>query len=79
VAVNDALHRGQPSPGTRKLFEGVQPLEGTEELVGVGHVKPCTVVSHKVRKCAFVLYGTEFDPCRQTLSGELPRVAQKVL
>ena len=47
VAVHDALHRREADAGARELGGRVQPLEGREQLVGVGHVEAGAVVAHE--------------------------------
>ena len=44
---------------TLKLARGVEPLEGTKELVGVGHVEAGAVVAHRVDQ--LVILAGAFD------------------
>ena len=39
---------GQADAGAGEVLGRVQPLEGAEELVGVGHVEARAVVAHEV-------------------------------
>ena len=41
MAVDDALHGGQPYAGPLELILAVQAPEGAELLVGIGLVEPC--------------------------------------
>src|SRR5665647_528263 len=47
VAADDALHGGQTDTRAFELAGRVQPLEGAEELVGIGHVEAGAVVAHE--------------------------------
>ena len=47
VAVDDALHDGQPHTGALVLLGAVQPLEDAEELVRVRHIKAHAIVRTK--------------------------------
>src|SRR5579871_3680823 len=46
VALDDALHRGQPDTCAFKLFLGMQPLKRGKQLVHIGHVEAHAVVPH---------------------------------
>lgn len=45
VALQDALHRGQPDARAGELRFGMEPLEGREQFVRISHVKSRAVVA----------------------------------
>src|SRR5674476_1244706 len=47
VAADDALHGGQTDTRAFELAGRVQPLEGAEQLVRIGHVEAGAVVAHE--------------------------------
>ena len=77
VAMDDPLHRRQADPGALELGLVVQPLERSEQLVGVRHVESRAVVADEVgarpvrsvRPTSTVASGS---------SSELPGVSQQV-
>ncbi len=58
---HDALHGGQPDAGARELVGAVQPLEGAEQLVGVLHVEPHTVIAHEEHALPVLFLAAELD------------------
>jgi hypothetical protein len=52
VAMDDALYGRETDAGAFELGRAVEPLEGAEELAGVGHVEAGPVVAHEVRTLA---------------------------
>jgi hypothetical protein len=64
---------------TLKLARGVEPLEGTEELVGVGHVEAGAVVADEECRDTVLYRLSHFDPCLRTLTRKFPSVAKQVL
>src|SRR5262245_66442147 len=56
VPGDDPLHSHEPDARARELADGMQALEGYEELVGVRHVEADAVVADEVFKS--VLAGT---------------------
>src|SRR3569832_1859509 len=79
VAVHDPLHGGQTDARAFALAGRVPPLEGAEQLVGVGHVEPRAVVAHKKDRLGIALLRGDLQPRVGALGGELPGVADQVL
>src|SRR5829696_2480940 len=81
--MDDALDGGEPYAGALELLRAVQPLEGAEELVGVGHLEARPVVAHVVDRdaapAAELLLHPELYAGLGLLRGELPGVADQVL
>jgi hypothetical protein len=78
MAVDNALHDGQPYAGSLVLLSPVQPLEHAEQLVGVLHVEAGAIIFDVVSVLAVELFPANFDLRRVTLAGELERIAQQV-
>src|ERR1700745_1867515 len=64
---------------TLKPARGVEPLEGTEELVGVGHVEAGAVVADEECRDTVLYRLSHFDPCLPTLTPKFPSAAQQAL
>src|SRR5215216_2152612 len=81
--MDDALDGGEPYPGTLEFVRAVQPLEGAEELVHVGHLEARPVVAHVVDRDATpyreLLVNAKLYTGLGFLRGELPGVADQVL
>lgn len=54
-----ALHRGEADAGSFEIRFAVQPLEGAEQAVCLGHVEACPVVPHEVELFARFCRNTE--------------------
>src|SRR4051794_31911983 len=78
VAMDDPLYRRQADPGALELGLVVEPLEGTEQLVGVRHVESRAVVADEVGARPVVLRSPDLDHRVWGLGGELPGVSQQV-
>jgi hypothetical protein len=79
VPADDATHRGQSDPRSRKIDGPVQPLEGQEELVDVGHVEAGAVVGHEQSVAAAGRLAADSDARGGVVGREFPRVAEEVL
>ena len=70
---------GQPNPGAFKIFHAVQPLEDSEQLVGILHVKPHSVVTHENDEFVRVsVLATDFDLSRVSRASVLDGICQQV-
>src|SRR6185503_10094587 len=78
VPAHDALHRGEADTGSRILARGVQPLERTEQLVGVRHVESRAVVAHVEHLAPVVRERSDLDARMVGLRAELPSVADQI-
>src|SRR5438034_4664503 len=61
VSVDDAPHGSQPDAAALEFGRLVEPLEGAEQSIGVGHVEPSTVVADEERRRAGMLGCAELD------------------
>src|SRR5215210_7275172 len=48
VTFHDARHHRETDSRAFELFRAMQPLENSEELVGIGHVEAYPVVTHEM-------------------------------
>src|SRR5437899_9609478 len=61
VAMDDASHIRQADAGALELAGRVQPLEHTEQFVGIAHVKPDAVVADKENRFIVGMHGPDLD------------------
>ena len=78
VPVDDALDGGQADAGAGVLRRGVQPLEGREQHVGVGHVEAGAVIAYEEDRRLAVL-AAELEVGPRPAGRELPGVAEQVV
>src|SRR5258706_910151 len=79
VPVHDALDCSKTDAFSGIVRLGVQPLEGAEELRGIGHVEAGAVVAHEERRRRAFAPRADLDARPLGLRGELPGVADQVL
>jgi hypothetical protein len=73
VAMDDALHNRQPHAGALILFNAVQPLKHTEQLVSVPHIKAHAVILDEIDLLAILFLAADFDSSGLALAGVLAR------
>src|SRR5882724_12844771 len=78
MAMHNSLDNGQTHPGSFELLLAVQPLENTEEFIGVFHVKPRAVVFDKINPLIPLLPPTHFDYRLFIRASEFAGIGQKV-
>src|SRR5207244_12907321 len=78
VSVEDALDQGQAHPGSFKFILAVQPLEDTEELVGVPWIEPDAVVLDVIEALLRVASTADFNPGYLPLPGTCHGVGQQI-
>src|SRR5277367_2652186 len=78
MTLDDPLHGSQADAGAREFAGGVQPLECSEQSVGIGSFKASTVVSYEENQGAGDLSTSEFDVGHGSLRREFPSVAQQI-
>jgi hypothetical protein len=82
MAMEDPLHRGQANPRSWKLTAGMQSLEWSKQLVGIGHVETCPVVSYIELRPGLVpiasIAGAEFNARMRALATELDGIIEEV-
>src|SRR5450756_1084962 len=78
VTADDALHDGQANPRAFKILRPVEPLEHAKQLVHILHIKPNTVVAHKINIFAVFARATNLHDGRCPVTGVLDRVGLQV-
>src|SRR4051812_2488871 len=78
VAMDDALHCGEPDPGAGELPGQMEPLERPEEAIDVRHLEPRPVVPDEVGSLPPQARLAKLDARRLGSLGELPSVLQEV-
>src|SRR5579863_9773814 len=59
---NDALYDGEPDAGSREVFDRMQTLKDTKQLVGVAHIEAGAIVLHSIDGLPILDPATDFNP-----------------
>src|SRR5579862_8934937 len=78
MALDDPLDDREADAGALELALRMQSLEDPEELGGVLHVEPRTVVLHQVGRPILYRLASNIDASRVTAGGELVGVGQQI-
>src|SRR5205809_5532570 len=78
MAMNDALHNGQPDSGSLKVPVGMKPLKNVKQFAGVLHIKPDTVVFHKKSRFSALRPASHFDASQVAGARVFNSIAQQI-
>src|SRR5262249_904598 len=79
MAVNDALHGGQPDARAREILLAVQALKGPEQFRAVGHLEADAVIADEISQLTVSFTYPEFDARLRMLAGKFPGIAQQIV
>jgi len=79
MEMDDALNRRQSDAGPFELGGLMQPLEGSEQLRGVGHIESSAVIADEIDGSSPRAGGAEFETRILAFAGEFPGIAQQVV
>jgi hypothetical protein len=78
VPGDDPFHQRKSDAAAWELVLGVQPLEHMEELVRMAHVKPGSVVGHRVHRGVWAGFSPDLNPGLGLVCSELDRVSEEI-
>src|ERR1041384_6268321 len=78
MPLDDPLHDGQADAMALKLFLGVQPLEYTEQLFRILHLKTDAVVADEVDIFPVSLFAADLNEGIFRVAGELERIREQI-
>src|SRR5262245_13618362 len=79
VAVNDALHGGQPDARAREFLLAVEALKGPKQSRTVGHIEADTVIADEISQLTVSFANPEFDARLRMLASKFPGIAQQIV
>src|SRR3990172_11651296 len=79
MAGYDALHCGEPDARAIEFIGAMQPLEGSEQLADIIHIKTRTVVTHKINWITLMPYNAELNLDMLFFSSKLPGITYQIV
>jgi hypothetical protein len=79
MAVDDALHGGQPDARAREILLAVQALKGPEQFRTVGHIEADTVIADEISQLIVSFTNPEFYARLPMLASKFPGIAQQIV
>ena len=76
MTMDNALNGSQSNARALKLSLLVQALKCTKEFVHISHIKPGTIVAHKIHGLSVMLFHPQFYDCLWTLTGKFPCITE---
>src|SRR4051812_38046256 len=79
MPIDDALNCRETDSTSLEFICGVQSLESSEELLSVTHIKPNSVVAHKINIFPNSGLAAAFDYRERLVSSKFDRVCEQIL